>query len=161
MQSRNFEVWIKAAMIALLLGLLFAGGRACRTEIDSHCTRRCSKCLTYQEMFALQEEAKTNLEAIYVAELTYFSNSNTYAPTFKQIGWNPQPEYRYAYFLADDVIQPDPGGPYQLPAGLTSTVTQTNFTAFAVGNIDCDDVLDIWMIYDFHHLENPVNDVLE
>jgi hypothetical protein len=161
METTRLDHWVHGIVLALFLGLTFSFGRACRTETDCEYRGHCGNCMTYQEMFALQEEAKTNLKAIWTAEVTYFSNSNTYAPTFTQIGWNPAPKRNYAYFLADDVIKPDMGGPYVLPAGLTSEVTTTSFTAYAVGNLDCDPVVDVWMINDGRALKNLVNDALE
>jgi type IV pilus assembly protein PilA len=112
-------------------------------------------------MFAIQEEAKVNLEAIWTAEIAYFSNTNTYAPTFDQIGWEPDAGYRYAYFLPDQEIQPEGAEPYQLPAGLAPLITEVSFTAYAVSNIDCDAVMDVWMVHDARAIENLVNDVLE
>jgi len=148
-------------LIALLVGLVFSAGRSCRTETDCEYRGTCGNCVTYQEMFALQEEAKVNLAAIYTAELSYFSNSNTYAPTFDQINWAPDSGYRYAYFLPDQEIQPEGAEPYQLPAGLAPLIAEVSFMAYAVSNIDCDAVMDVWMVHDARAIENLVNDALE
>ena len=161
MKASRLELWVPGTLIALLVGLVFSLGRGCRTETDCEYRGQCGNCLTYQEMFAIQEEVKTNLAAIYTAELSYFSNSNTYAPTFDQINWAPDSGYRYAYFLADDEIQPDSVGPYQLPAGVISEVTFWSFTAYAVSNIDCDPVIDVWMVNNVRAIEDLVNDALE
>jgi hypothetical protein len=161
MKGARWDHWVHGIMLALGFGLIFTFSRACRTETDYEYRCHCSNCMTYQEMFALQEEAKTNLQAIWTAEITYFSNANTYATTFAQIGWNPDPHRNYAYFLAADVIQPDLAGPYVLPAGLDSQVTYWSFTAYAVGNLDCDPVVDVWMVNDARALKTVVNDALE
>jgi len=163
METRHVEVWINGALIALLLGLVVFAGRACRTETDCECrgSRDCGECITYQERFALQEEVKTNLNAIYVAEWSYFANANTYSPFFWEMNWYPLADHYYAYFLPKEEIQPDITQPYSLPAGLAPAVNDWGFTAVAVGNIDCDTVLDIWTINDAKVFENLVNDVVE
>jgi len=163
MKTPAAEAWIHGALLALFFGLLCIAGRACRTETDCECrgSRDCGECITYQERFALQEEVQTNLNAIYVAELAYFSNANTYAPNFWMINWYPLADHYYAYFLPQETIQPDITQPYSLPAGLAPAVDFLDFTAVAVGNIDCDTVLDVWTINDAKVIENLVNDVVE
>jgi hypothetical protein len=107
----------------------------------------------------LQGEAKTNLAAIYTMQVSYFGEYDKYGLTFKDLEWEPQGESRYAYFVGKDVIQPTLGGPYQLPPGVKSEVTAKGFTIIAVGNIDGDPTLDVWMINDAKILKNLVNDV--
>src|SRR4030042_6656257 len=55
---------------------------------------------------AKQSEAKTNLGAVYVAMLSYFSNANTYANTecFDRINWEPAGQSRYTYQCGSDGI---------------------------------------------------------
>lgn len=107
----------------------------------------------------LQDEAKTNLGVIFVCELSYFGEYNTYGHSFGLIGWKPEIKNRYAYFLGNDAIQAKEGGPYRMPKGVKSIVSNSAFTAVAVGNIDGDPTLDVWTINDQKELVNVVNDV--
>jgi len=163
MKLRKLELWIHGAILALLLGLLLSAGGACRTRTECECTGRgnCGECIPYQDRLQLQEEVKTNLQAIYVAELSYFSNANTYSPHFNDINWYPLADHHYAYFLPDETIQPDVTEPYALPTGLAPAVGAYGFTAVAVGNIDCDAALDVWTINDAKVMHNLTNDVVE
>ena len=103
-------------------------------------------------------EAKTNLAALFTAQVSYFGENNKYGTTFKDLGWEPEGKTKYALFLANDVLQPKVGGPYQLPAGITAEVTANGFTIVAVGNIDDDDTLDVWTINEKKELKNLTND---
>jgi len=162
MQTRKFGLWEHGAAVILLAGLIALASGACRTiETECNCGRDCGECITYQDRLALQEEAKKNLAAIYIAEVSYFSNANTYSPNFNLIAWYPGADHRYAYFLPEEVIQTGITEPYQLPAGVTVSVSQYGFTAAAVVNIDCDETLDVWTINDARIIKNLVNDVIE
>jgi len=126
---------------------------------------------------AKQSEAKTNLGAIYISQLSYFSNGNTYADAncFRLINWAPAGQNRYDY-------QCGPGGGGELETnfaaklscgnckcasgpsawgtgGIPSASSQQGFTAGAVGNIDNDDACDEWDINDAKILTNSANDV--
>lgn len=163
MKLRRLEPWIHLAILALLLGLLLSSSGACRTKTECACASRgtCGECITYQDRLQLQEEVTTNLQAIYVAEISYFSNANTYSLDFQAINWYPLADHRYAYFLPNETIQPDVTEPYALPAGLAPAVGAYGFTAVAVGDIDCDDALDVWTINDAKVMRNLTNDVVE
>lgn len=110
---------------------------------------------------AKQSEAKQNLGAIFTCEVAYFVENNTYGSNFNGLGWAPEGENRYAYFIAEDVIQARAGGPYQIPASIETYANQENFQALAIGNIDKDDTLDVWAIDDTKFLKNLVNDLQE
>jgi len=117
-----------------------------------------------------QSEVKTNLGAIYVAQLSYFSENNTYAggsDTFKLINWEPASQNRYAYYCQGAMIPnklpmrvdyvPKPDGRWPVTAKPQSS--QSGFTCMAVGNIDNDDTLDVWSINDSKILRNDLNDI--
>lgn len=116
-----------------------------------------------------QSEAKTNLGAIYVAQLSYFSNANTYAngpDTFKLINWEPAGQNRYAYYCQGAMIPnkytkqmlipPDPD--WKWPVEIWPATSQDSFTCLAIGNVDKDDTLDVWSINDAKILRNDLND---
>jgi type IV pilus assembly protein PilA len=117
-----------------------------------------------------QSEAKTNLGSIYVAQLIYFSNTNTYASgsdTFKLIQWEPAGNNRYAYYCQGAMIPnkldmhidyvPKPDGRW--PVDLKPQSSKSGFTCMAVGNIDKDEKLDVWFINDAKILINNQNDI--
>lgn len=107
---------------------------------------------------AKQSEAKTNMGAIFTCQVAYFGENNQYGNTFEDINWGPEGNTRYSYFLPGEVIQARLGGPYQLPEGIETLVGETTFQAIAVGNIDNDDDLDVWMINDLKILKNLMRD---
>ncbi|OGP58275.1 MAG: hypothetical protein A2V67_20570 [Deltaproteobacteria bacterium RBG_13_61_14] len=117
-----------------------------------------------------QSEAKTNLGAIYMAQLSYFSDHLTYAggsDTFKLINWEPAGQNRYAYYCQGAMIPnkntrylkepPLPGRNW--PVDQVPATSDTGFTCMAVGNIDNDDTLDVWSINDSKILRNDLNDI--
>lgn len=115
-----------------------------------------------------QSEAKTNLGAIYTAQIAYFAENQTYAgkttstaDAFELIGWHPESEkvINYAYILDEAVLT---GPRVNLPSGVPSGIasTRTSFTAIAAGNIDGDPSIDIWTIDEAKDLENTSNDVV-
>jgi len=122
-----------------------------------------------------QSEAKTNLGAIYVAQLSYFSNTNTYASgpdTFNLIRWEPAGQNRYAYYCQGAMIPnklplrwkfwlirdyPRPSDS-NWPVDIKPASSKTGLTCMAVGNIDNDSDLDVWAIIDAKILTNPAND---
>jgi len=109
---------------------------------------------------AKQAEAKTNLGAIFTAEIAHFGERNTYATTFDEIGWAPAGNNLYTYYLPDDVVPSASGQTYPLPSGV-EPVAGDSLRVVAVGNIDNDDTLDVWTINNMKQLINVVNDVLQ
>jgi len=118
-----------------------------------------------------QSEAISNLKSIYIAQLSYFSNNNTYsggAKAFQHMNWLPAGENLYAYYCGGDII------PNKLPMGdrknpplpkdedwpveIKPASSHTGFTCMAIGNIDNDPQLDVWVINDAMNLTNPLND---
>ena len=123
-----------------------------------------------------QAEAKTNLGAIYVAQLSYFSNANTYASgpdAFKLLQWEPFDQNRYAFYCQGVMIPGKPPKRWQFwlirnyprpsdsnwPVSLKPQSSKTGFTCMAVGNIDNDETLDVWSISDGKILRNDLNDL--
>jgi ankyrin repeat protein len=107
----------------------------------------------------LRVEVKSNLDAIATAEIGFNALHEKYGLTFKEIEWMPEGESRYAYFLAQDVIQPKLGGSYKLPQGIKSEIMAQGFTIIAVTNLDDDPTLDVWAINEKKELKNLSDDV--
>ncbi|HEY4882105.1 MAG TPA: prepilin-type N-terminal cleavage/methylation domain-containing protein [Myxococcales bacterium] len=122
-----------------------------------------------------QSEAKANLKAIFTAEKAFFQERNRFSTLTGEVGFEPERNNRYAYFLAASGelqarvssvsargttftgIQVDTFkyGSRQAQtyspttcfteAGLTST-PHPGFVATAQGNIDADAVIDQWSV---------------
>jgi type II secretory pathway pseudopilin PulG len=113
---------------------------------------------------AKQSEAKTNLQAIFSAQTNYYMDSAIYASDFESLKWHPPGDKtRYAYFLENDIIQPDIGNKiYNSPKDVEQAYSdESGFRVLAVGNIDADDTLDVWEINETKKLTNIINDVNE
>jgi type IV pilus assembly protein PilA len=102
-----------------------------------------------------QSEAKIQLRAVHTAALAA-SESGEAATTFAALHVSAEPRRRYTYFFADDVLPSTLGGPYSLPDRLPE-----DWRAVAVGNVDNDATLDVWVLAPDGTVTNEVNDVTE
>ncbi len=105
-----------------------------------------------------QVEARSNLGAIYAAQLAYFGANSTYAggaDAFVLIGWERKTRQaaRYTYIM-DAAIMEGRETPAMLPPASTST--RTSFTAMAAGNIDADPTVDVWGVNDAKVMRNAI-----
>ena len=105
-----------------------------------------------------QVEAKSNLGAIYVSQISYYGVHATYAggsTAFELLGWEPMTTYvaRYSYIIDQSIIEPA-SNPVISPAGIP--VSRESFTAIAAGNIDNDPMIDIWGINNSKVLRNNI-----
>jgi type IV pilus assembly protein PilA len=114
------------------------------------------------ESRARQSEAKNNLRAIYTAESAHFAEHGSYADSFEALEWRPSGGgRRYTYFLGEDVLPP-PGEPAAaLPFDVATFANRDGFQAAAVGNIDGDPTLDVWVIGDDGWTDHVVDDGME
>lgn len=94
--------------------------------------------LRYQAK-AKQSEAKGQLGAIYVSQITYHSENDSYATGIGNLDWSTSGSPRYGYIIGAANI--------------------TTFTASASANIDSDTLSDAWIINEAKTLTNTVNDV--
>jgi type IV pilus assembly protein PilA len=109
---------------------------------------------------AKQSEAKVNLGSIFVAEIAYFGENNHYADNFDHLEWQPE-GLHYAYFLPGQDLQPRDGLAFKIPPDEPEArpmVTVDAFKVVAVGNIDNDETLDVWVIDQNKNLRNLVDD---
>jgi len=100
-------------------------------------------------------EVKSNLEAIYKAELSYFGEKDRYSDSFVEIRWMPVGAAYYTYSVGTEYFGKD-NNVNPKPASITPAADNNSFTAYGWGNIDSDTTVDIWHI---DHLKNLVNDV--
>ena len=91
-------------------------------------------------------EGVQNLIALQEREKQFYAANHRYAKTFAELGWRPAGVRYYAYFMSPaEVVQPG-WTKYSLPQGITASVSDTNYTFVAVGNLDMDPDLDVWAI---------------
>ena len=119
-----------------------------------------------------QSEAKSNLKGIATAQKAYFAEKNKYTTSMKRIGFIPEGNNRYFYALgttngaapaagmsgsAGDAIDcwwwssPETGSTCEVShseptAGLSSMADSQEFVAISGGNIDSDELEDVWVI---------------
>jgi len=118
---------------------------------------------------AVQSEAKANLSAIWTASTAYYAEHNKYPGTFESASWKPEGETRYSYYLksCEQVIPSSETGYAGCPSLLKEWLDTcdknsqgTGPCAAAVGNIDSDDTLDIWVIDKNKIPTNLVDDIM-
>jgi type IV pilus assembly protein PilA len=125
-----------------------------------------------------QSEVKTSLKAMFVAEKAFRLEKDRYSSLVGNVGFAPERNNRYAYYLASGGTLDDRSGstvvtgtadngisvdtfkygdaeadPATWPTGCGQTPELTDgppaaFVAGAAGNIDADDTIDHWTISD-------------
>ena len=114
--------------------------------------------LRYQTK-AKQSEAKMNLKGLFTAEMTYFTENNTFDSNFTEMNWIPVGPCRYAY---------NAGGANTGLSSLSLSLAinaatpgagPNGFTAVAWGSISNDALYDTWEITDSIALTNVFDDV--
>jgi len=114
---------------------------------------------------ARQSEAKTHLASIATTQIAFYAENNKWGINFQEIGWEPYGSTKYSYYLSCDLVIPSGSGYRECPAELKKwfathkTDPQSGFHAAAVGNVDGDATLDIWIIDQRKMPENLVDDV--
>jgi type IV pilus assembly protein PilA len=122
-----------------------------------------------------QSEAKANLKAMFTAEKAFMHEKDRYSTYVVEVGFGPERNNRYAYFLASSAafdnrtgtsastattataIEVDVFKGYTNPAvvatlpctgtvGVNTTANTMNFTGEAVGNVDTDTTTDVWTV---------------
>jgi len=131
-------------------------------------------------------EAKMNLGAIYTAYSMYHSDYNTYPseamitiedPVSKKLGITPIPkdsynclaiadyepkgQTRYAYECMNRIVYPNTQGTPIDDCPVLTSADKNLFIVAACGNIDGDEVLDVWTINEKKELINVINDLRE
>jgi type IV pilus assembly protein PilA len=109
---------------------------------------------------AKQSEAKSNLKGIYTAEVSYFSEKNSFATEFTDLRWYPLGPFRYSYSMGGTIKGlglPLSSARDNDPPG----AADESFTAVAWGNIDSDSYFDTWEITDRNDLTSKYDDAKE
>ena len=125
-----------------------------------------------------QSEAKANLKAVFVSEKGFMQEKEKYSSLVGQLGFSPERNNRYAYYLASGGSLEDRSGPtpatvagdngisvdtfrytgdeadpatWPTACGQTPAVVDPptpSFIAAAAGDVDDDDTIDHWTISD-------------
>jgi type II secretory pathway pseudopilin PulG len=103
-----------------------------------------------------QVEAKANLKSMAVALRGYAEDHRGTTPsTFAQLGVRPEAGY-YTYYIGNgDRVLPTKGEGVAAPADLDLG----DAVVYAVGNIDADDYLDVWILDSHGQLRQLQDDV--
>ena len=101
-----------------------------------------------------QAEARSNLRALSVQ----LEQAGGEVHAFSDLRWSPGEKRRYTYFLAEDALPATLGGPHALP---DEDELPEGWRAAAVGNVDSDDTLDVWVVESDGTLSHPVDDLNE
>jgi len=105
-----------------------------------------------------RSEVKSNLSAIYKAELSYFGEKDTFSPSFAEIRWVPVGVAYYTYTLgAEEWGKDNTANPK--PASVVPVAADNVFLAFGWGNIDPDSTVDIWSINERNNIVSVVSDI--
>jgi type IV pilus assembly protein PilA len=118
---------------------------------------------------AKESEAKGNLKALFVSEQQFFHDHDSFSSDFSQLTYQGHGS-RYIVGFSPTALSPHTPD-HQARAlieRLTATArtdvlsaagaTQTSFLAFAMGNLDDDDTLDVWTIDEQSRLTHVVAD---
>ncbi len=112
-------------------------------------------------------EAKFELGAIFTSQIAYFGENNLYAggeEAFQDIGWMPEGNPRYSYYLGKDEIMTKRDEPIKFspksnwPFSSKPAGTNDSFLVFAIGNNDLDECPDVWTINENKELIHLVDD---
>src|SRR2546421_10831186 len=125
-----------------------------------------------------QSEAKTNLKALFTAEKAFKLEKDRYSSLVGEIGFSPERNNRYAYYLASGGTLDDRSGPTAATGTVANGISVDTFTyadaeadpatwptgcgqtpvvvddptpsfiGGAAGDIDADDTIDHWTISD-------------
>jgi len=113
------------------------------------------------EAKAKQSEAKANLKGLYTGIQAAKLETGAYTDDFEVIGFSPEAGTRYSYYFGSSTVEATRGEVAPLPPELATGVFADDFIAAAVGNIDSDPTLDVWVIDASGDLQNHTDDVHE
>src|SRR4030066_2250655 len=105
-----------------------------------------------------RSEVKSNLEAIYKAESSYFGEKDRYSASFVGIRWGPIGVAHYTYSVGTEYFGKD-NNVNPKPASATPAANDNSFAAYGWGNIDSDSIVDIWHIDQMKNIVNDVDDI--
>jgi type IV pilus assembly protein PilA len=123
-----------------------------------------------------QSEAKANLKAMFTAEKAFFQEKDRFSTLVGEVGFSPERNNRYAYFLTGGTNLDDRSGANATTASTATGVSVDRFKGYtavtgpvttvpcsgtlgitqgtngpiflgeAIGNVDSDNTMDMWSI---------------
>ena len=105
-----------------------------------------------------RSEVKSNLDAIYRAEIAYFGESDAFSNSFVAIRWLPVGVAYYTYSVGNEFFGKNVAV-NPMPGTITPAADAQSFSAYGWGNIDSDATVDIWHIDNMKDLVNDVDDL--
>lgn len=105
-----------------------------------------------------RSEVKSNLDAIYRAEVAYFGENDTFSNSFVAIRWVPVGVAYYTYSVGNEFFGKDVAiNP--MPGAIVPAANVQSFSAYGWGNIDKDSTIDVWHIDAQKTLTNDADDL--
>lgn len=106
-------------------------------------------------------EGYRNLQSLEYLQEQYRRKYNNYAKSFIELKWNIKEDNWHEYILCDDVIEArrstNATTPIRLPDYLVRCDNDNDYVIYAVGNLDSDPKLDIFVLsnkYGIVHLSD-------
>jgi len=104
-------------------------------------------------------EVKYNLEAIFKAEVSWYSERNVFDSDFNTIRWKPVGAIYYYTFSLGAGTEGLSVAVNPMPAAAVPFANDNAFAAYGWGNIDSDATVDVWHIDERNNLVNDVDDL--
>jgi hypothetical protein len=112
-------------------------------------------------IIARSMEGYRNLLSLEYLQEQYKTKYNNYAKSFIELRWNIKEDNWHEYILCDDVIEArkstNSSAPIRLPEYLVRCDKNNDYLIYAVGNLDSDPKLDIFVLsnkYGIVHLSD-------
>ncbi len=101
-----------------------------------------------QRLERAQHGASEDLKILRRSQVHFHASNGTYG-TFDELRYEPRVGWHTIYLGKEDLMQAERDGESigdPLPEWVVPAVSDTNFTAVAVANLDGDDTLDVWLM---------------
>ncbi len=135
-------------------------GRDVAAELGEFALSLSGNFLKFQAK-AKQSEAKSNLGAVFTSQAAHKAEFGRFARDFKESGWAPEGKTQYTYIMGSDRIAGMKEDLGDMPGIEGARVDDDHFLVLAVGNVDNDSFLDIWVIDENKKLINLANDATD
>lgn len=124
-----------------------------------------NRALNYNKQLK-QSEARTYLSGIAMSQEIYHHEYKRYAKSFDELGLGtPKNQKYYTFYITENLFSaPKSGSVTPLPNKIKPFIENNKFLAVAVGNIDRDSAVDVWVVSEqdgFYNSKNIINDLKE
>jgi len=108
-----------------------------------------------------QTQAKTALYMCHYRQKAFFQENGYYANSFEELEFETDLDLDHSLHLGDDSIPSSDGTVYEPPPGYAPYGDDTGYMVVAVGNLDDDPVLDVWVVGSEGAPENVIDDLAD